>query len=170
MEKYILKLKEKEYTNNYGSDSNTQADIQYWKNLVRSICTVNQRHFVVLKFEIPQMALDREKSSVVLQNIVTNAIEHSLPHTKIIVSFENIDDQYKISIKDEGTGFDKDSLNNATKNYFSTKNSSKGTNDLGLFIVSEIMKENNGFLTIENYSDSNSSGAIVNMLFRDTGN
>jgi len=83
---------------------------------------------------------------------------------KIFLSLSQQDKDAVITIKDNGIGFDEDTLSKITEPYFTTRD--KGTG-LGLAIVKKIVDDHNGKLIMRNESKE---GAVVIVVFPIVGN
>jgi len=100
---------------------------------------------------IPAILADKNMITLVLNNLLTNAIKFSEPNKKIIVSGKLEKDCIKISVIDEGIGMKPENL----KNVFKLDKSSstlgtqkeKGTG-LGLILCKEFLQKNNGSMEI----------------------
>lgn len=99
-------------------DENT---INYWINIASSICKNANINLIVTKLEPSTIKLDKEQIAVAIQNIIVNATEHSPKDSNIYLTFENKENFYQITIKDQGTGFKQEILNQAPKKHLTTK-------------------------------------------------
>lgn len=118
-----------------------------------------------LSDEIANVRLDQGQLEQVLMNLVLNAHDAISSTGKIQVRTGNVyvngdndctnwilqpkaGDYVSISVTDNGTGIDSDSLNKVFEPFFSTKGPEKGTG-LGLAVVHGIVRQNNGGLRVE---------------------
>ncbi|WP_394010601.1 sensor histidine kinase [Anaerococcus cruorum] len=138
--------------------------INYWVNIASSICKSANINLIVTKLEPATIKLDKEQIAVAIQNIIVNATEHSPKDSNIYLTFENKENFYQITIKDQGEGFKQEILNQAPKKYLSTKKD-RTNHGLGLAMVDELLKNNNGELKLGNYQEENESGAIIRLIF-----
>ena len=138
--------------------------INYWVNIASSICKSANINLIVTKLEPATIKLDKEQIAVAIQNIIVNAIEHSPKNSNIYLTFENKENFYQVTIKDQGTGFKQEILNQAPKKHLTTKKD-KTNHGLGLAMVDELLKMNNGELKLGNYQEENESGAIIRLIF-----
>ena len=93
---------------------------------------------------------DKNMIDLVLRNLINNAIQFSKPEGEIHLSSEIVQDDVKICIKDFGSGITSENLEKLRNGIsFTTKgqNNESGTG-LGLVLVREYLKKNNGSLTI----------------------
>jgi two-component system, NtrC family, sensor histidine kinase HydH len=96
--------------------------------------------------EIPPFLLDRQLVERVLYNLLLNAAQASPPQGTITVKTRQIGDTVEIGVVDRGSGIaakDRESIFNP---FFTTKSSGVG---LGLAIVSKIVDEHGGRITVE---------------------
>ena len=108
--------------------------------------------------------LDKEQIAVAIQNIIVNATENSPKDSSIYITFENKENFYQITIKDQGAGFKQEILNQAPKKHLTTKKD-KTNHGLGLAMVDELLKNNNGELKLGNYHQDGKSGAVIKLIF-----
>ncbi len=86
----------------------------------------------------------------ILKNSEDNFIEKNIQNSKIDITIYKQNDNYVISIKDNGGGIPQDILPNIFDPYFSTKNEKNGTG-LGLYMSKIMIEEHhNGKLKAEN--------------------
>ena len=165
LEKYIDKLKKFSYTMEGKKDVVSNEVILYWIETMSGICRLNGLNLEVIKSDCSNIKLDKEEVAVALQNIVTNAVEHSKNGSKITVEFKDEPEEFVLIVRDEGTGFDKDLLPLLTEKFISGKVKDKSyKHGLGLWVVKNIVMANNGNLYLNNYSRG-ISGAEVKMVF-----
>ncbi len=124
---------------------------------------INQKS---IKIELPNHADvsftgDMEWSMEAFINIIKNCVEHTPEKGKLIFDYSVNPLYTEITVKDNGTGFDKDDLKNMFKRFYQGKNSSGGIG-IGLSIAKSIIEMQNGFITAENSKDG---GAQFNIRF-----
>lgn len=91
-----------------------------------------------------------------LRNLLTNAIEHSAPRSRITVAVEHMDLGVQISVTDEGAGFQPEVRARVLSPTF------RGARDqLGLFVVRRIAEAHGGRLQI---ASTPGAGAITSFL------
>jgi two-component system, NtrC family, sensor histidine kinase HydH len=96
--------------------------------------------------DIPPFPLDRQLMERVLYNLLLNAAQASPPQGSVTVKTRQSGDTVEIDVIDRGTGIapkDRESIFNP---FFTTKSSGVG---LGLAIVSKIVDEHGGEITVE---------------------
>ncbi|WMB29705.1 HAMP domain-containing histidine kinase [Streptococcus didelphis] len=166
LEKYIDKLSQ--FSENTKAEKQKLDDtiLDYWISIVNNICLAYNRQLYIFNKDISNIQLDKEEISVALQNVIVNAVENSQERTKITASFSDFKDKYIITISDEGPGFDDNILASATQKYVTCKNNDCSVNGVGLYIVKNIVEQNNGRLSINNINESLKTGAVVEMIFQ----
>jgi two-component system sensor histidine kinase HydH len=115
--------------------------------------------------DIPPFLLDRQLMERVLYNLLLNAAQASPPQGSVTVKTRQLGDTVEISVIDRGAGIaakDRESIFNP---FFTTKSSGVG---LGLAIVSKIVDEHGGQITVESEPGA---GSVFRMLlpFRENG-
>lgn len=96
--------------------------------------------------DIPPFLIDRQLMVRVLYNLILNAAQASPPEGSVTVKTRQVGDTVEISVIDRGSGIapkDRESIFNP---FFTTKSSGVG---LGLAIVSKIVDEHGGQITVE---------------------
>ena len=165
LEKYIDKLKKFSYTMEGRKDVVSNEVILYWIEIMSGICRLNGLNLEVIKSDCSNIKLDKEEVATALQNIVTNAVEYSKKGSKITVEFKDEPEEFILTVRDEGTGFNKDLLPLLTEKFISGKVKDKSNkHGLGLWVVKNIVSANNGNLYLKNYTGV-TAGAEVKMVF-----
>ena len=165
LEKYIDKLKKFSYTMEGKKDVVSNEVILYWIEIMSGICRLNGLNLEVIKSECSNIMLDKEEVAAALQNIVANAVEYSKKGSKITVEFKDEPEEFILTVRDEGTGFNKDLLPLLTEKFISGKVKDKSNkHGLGLWVVKNIVSANNGNLYLKNYTGV-TAGAEVKMVF-----
>lgn len=165
LEKYIKKLKKFSYTMEGKKDVVSDEVILYWIEIMSGICRLNGLNLEVIKSDCSNIKLDKEEIAAALQNIVTNAVEYSKKGSKITVEFKDEPEEFILTVRDEGTGFNKDLLPLLTEKFISGKVKDKSNkHGLGLWVVKNIVVANKGNLYLKNYTGV-TAGAEVKMVF-----
>lgn len=106
----------------------------------------------------PKLLLDQGRMRQLLTNLIKNAQESvAKGQAKITISTQVLDQQLKLSITDNGSGFQQNILNNIFEPYETTKPKGSG---LGLAIVKKITEEHGGQITVGNHAN----GAKIEIL------
>ena len=164
LEVYVNKLKDYSKAGDKVKRCIDENTISYWISNINSLCTASDRVPLILSKDTSDILVDCEAVDIAIQNIIVNAVENSKAKTLIKVDFKDYERSYIISIKDEGRGFSEEILEKASVKNITTKKDSSN-HGLGLYIVENVLKNNNGVLEVSNYSDAESKGAEVKMIF-----
>ena len=94
-------------------------------------------------------------------NIIKNAVEavKTIPNPAIEVNLIELDNNIKISIKDNGIGIDESKISKLFEPYYTTKD--KGTG-LGLSIVKKIIEDHGGIIKIEKNKSMAGTNCFIN--------
>jgi signal transduction histidine kinase len=96
--------------------------------------------------DIPPFPLDGQLMERVLYNLVLNAAQASPPNGSITVKTRESDGTVEITVIDRGSGIDPKHMENIFNPFYTTKSAGVG---LGLAIVSKIVDEHGGKITVE---------------------
>jgi len=100
--------------------------------------------------------VDKRRFSVVLDNLISNAIKYIDGSGRVDVLVENNDGFVQVCVRDNGVGIPKNDQENICKKFFRSNNSIKNETDgtgLGLYIAKNIVEQSGGkiwFKSIEN--------------------
>lgn len=100
--------------------------------------------------------VDKKRFSVVLDNLISNAIKYIDSKGKVEIFVENNNGFAQICVRDNGVGIPKNEQDNITKKFFRSNNSIKNRTDgtgLGLYIAKNIVEQSGGklwFKSVEN--------------------
>jgi len=90
----------------------------------------------------------------VIANLLDNAISFSQSNSKILVEIDEIKNDFLISFKDEGPGFNEKNIENIFKRFYSNRPNNFGEHSgLGLNIVKNIIELHNGKIKAVNRKD-----------------
>ncbi|MBI3280991.1 MAG: hypothetical protein HYZ57_14240 [Acidobacteria bacterium] len=96
--------------------------------------------------DLPVLNLDAELVEHVFYNLLLNAAQASPPGAAMTVKTRTMDNQVEASVIDRGAGIDHQHMENIFNPFFTTKADGIG---LGLAIVSKIVDEHRGRITVE---------------------
>jgi len=96
--------------------------------------------------EIPPFAFDAELMERVFYNLVLNAAQATAPGGAVTVKTRAAEGTAEIAVIDRGVGIEARNLNSIFNPFFTTKKEGVG---LGLAIVSKIVDEHSGKITVE---------------------
>lgn len=108
---------------------------------------------------------NKDHLKLIFRNLLSNAIKYSHPGKNIFIEAEALPVKIKISIRDEGTGMQPAMLQ-ALQTEQLTLNSTPGTakergTGLGLLLVREFIKKNNGELVIQSQPGKGSTFCVL---------
>lgn len=97
---------------------------------------------------------DPDKLSLVLQNLIENAIKYSPSNSHIIIRIEELHDTYIMSITDHGIGIPIDEQKNIFTKAYRASNAIALTtgNGIGLYVVKQIIDYHHGSIWFESIS------------------
>ena len=101
--------------------------------------------------DIPPFLFDRQLIERVIYNLLLNAAQASPPGGSITVKTRQLNGTIEIAVIDRGSGIDPKHLESIFNPFFTTKSAGVG---LGLAIVSKIIDEHQGRITVESESGS----------------
>lgn len=110
------------------------------------------------------MAIDTDKMTQVIENILNNAIKYSPDGGKITVSMKTTESQLIVSISDEGLGIPKKDLPLVFDRFYrvdKARSREQGGTGLGLAIAKEIIKLHKGFIWAKSEEGKGSTFTIV---------
>ncbi|HLG98426.1 MAG TPA: ATP-binding protein [Bryobacteraceae bacterium] len=96
--------------------------------------------------DIPPFLCDHQLMERVIYNLLLNAAQASPPGGSITVKTRQLDGTVEVAVIDRGSGIEPKHLENIFNPFFTTKSSGVG---LGLAIVSKIVDEHQGKITVE---------------------
>ncbi|MBI5220454.1 MAG: PAS domain-containing protein [Candidatus Liptonbacteria bacterium] len=106
------------------------------------------------KDPLPPAIADSQKLSIVINNLLENAVRYNIKDGEIIVKLEQLPDRpyQKLSVRDTGIGIPPQELDKIGQKFFRAENAlkyeTKGSG-LGLFIVQSIIKAHGGEFSIQ---------------------
>lgn len=120
---------------------------------------IAREYKVDVYFEGPQggalmISADSDKLSLVLSNLLDNAIKYNVPNGQVIVRAEKLADKpyVQISVKDTGMGIPQEDLSKLFTKFFRGGNVMKketSGSGLGLYIVKNIIRRHGGEIWVE---------------------
>jgi signal transduction histidine kinase len=98
--------------------------------------------------DLPLIAVDRRQFQEVLFNLIRNAGQAIHPPGLITIRASHAEGRVRIDIADTGTGIPADRIGKIYDPFFTTKDAGQGTG-LGLFIVRQIVEQNEGRILVK---------------------
>lgn len=112
--------------------------------------------------DAPQFLGDFSWSMEAIANILKNCMEHTPNGGRILVSFSQNTIYTRITIEDNGPGFEKEDLPHLFERFYKGKNASENSVGIGLALARMIVTQQNGTLKAENRPEG---GARFIILF-----
>lgn len=110
-------------------------------------------HNLIIKGNITKLIMaDKERIHEVLINLIINAIKYSPKANKIIIKLVEKEKEVIVSVKDFGFGITKDEQKKVFERFFRVKSKKENKVEglgLGLYLVSEIIKQHNGKIWVK---------------------
>ncbi|MDR6404037.1 MULTISPECIES: ATP-binding protein [Chryseobacterium] len=135
-----------EYAVNANKTTLDQKQIQLKVNIEKGLTTV---------------LADSEKTSWVLNNLLSNAIRYSYENSEIEIDVQNENDRVRFSVKDYGCGIDKKYIEKVFDRYFKIPGSKKEGTGLGLSISQQFIKAQGGEILVESELGFGSSFSFI---------
>ncbi len=104
---------------------------------------------VKLDENLPKIIADREKTTWVISNLVSNAIRYSYENSAVEITSEEKNDFLQIKVKDNGMGISPQYKNKIFDKYFRIPGSEKEGTGLGLAISKEFIEVMGGTILVE---------------------
>lgn len=124
------------------------------------ISTQNEKKLILENIvSVLQLLLDTSFITQVCNNLISNALRYA--QTTVTLTFISQGTYLVVRVSDDGKGFDKNSLQNATTPYFTEETNHSEHFGLGLYICKLLCEHHGGGLKIKNTSN----GAIVSAYF-----
>lgn len=126
---------------------------EFVKNSCEEARLLHPSHqFIVNSGNCKNILADKDKIRLVLQNLITNAVQYSSHHSIVKLSCISIDEKVNITVEDQGMGLDDIAIKNILKKFFRVHdNPISGVSGLGLglYVCSKILKRHDSELIIE---------------------
>ena len=168
MQDYIKMLIEITKSNNIYSPQIQEISVidfvQDIEKQAKGLCSVRD---IQLKWEFRSktkyLFVDPSLLERALNNVLSNAIEHSISNGIVTVVIYDKDNYITFSISDNGKGFSKDALKHAQERFYMDDQSrgSKFHFGMGLYITSTIVKQLNGKITLKNSEETHGAQVII---------
>ena len=110
--------------------------------------------------QLPMVPMDAAHMQQILLNLLLNGVQSMPEGGTLTVATKQENNSIEVSVRDEGTGIDKDTINRIFDPFYSTK--SEGTG-LGLSIVKQLTEAMNGTIAVE--SDDRGTGFTLRIPY-----
>jgi len=111
-----------------------------------------QKNIIVkssLPANLPQINADKEKTTWVISNLLSNAIRYSYENASVVISAEAKNDFLLVKVKDSGMGISAQYKSKIFDKYFRIPGTEKEGTGLGLAISKEFMDAQGGTISVE---------------------
>lgn len=112
----------------------------------------DERHIklqVSVPNEIADVLADKDKTSWVLTNLISNAIRYSYDNSIVTIEAKAEDGKVKFSVTDTGQGIESQYVNKIFDRYFRIPGTKKEGTGLGLSISKEFIEAQDGIITVQ---------------------
>jgi len=95
---------------------------------------------------------DEQRMKRVFNNLISNSIKYAHPNTKVVVSYEKIDDTHLISITDQGIGIPAAEQKKVFDGFYRASNAAKhqaGGTGMGLYMSRTVIEQHGGKLWLK---------------------
>ena len=145
--------------------------VEYLRGQIEALCRTKN---VGLQMEIKELptALTGDKLLLerAIMNVVNNALDYSPPGGSIHISVTGNQDDLKITISDEGSGFSKMDVMHAQEQFYMADHSR--SSDLhfgmGLFITTSVVSQHGGKLILSNSEETGGAQVTIEIPVTDT--
>lgn len=115
---------------------------------------------VSLPKEAPEFTFDEEKISMVLENLIDNAMKYTPPSGKVFLTVWIKDDNVVVAVRDTGIGVPREQFHRLFTKFFRSANAqlyqTTGTG-LGLYVSKNIIDQHRGKIWLESEEDKGST-------------
>jgi len=133
--------------------------ITFIEDIIRDIEPLAKQFNVKIYLEKPAeqsiaLSLDRQKISMVVSNLIDNAIKYNVANGEVIVEIERLKDEpyLEVSVKDTGVGVPEEDIKKLFTKFFRSVNAVKFATEgsgLGLYIAKNIINRHGGKIWAE---------------------
>ncbi|MEO8852244.1 MAG: PAS domain-containing protein [Ginsengibacter sp.] len=130
------------------------------KEIVDEVQITKQSHQIVINHsETANIYADKERTSQVITNLLTNAIRYSPNADKVIVSTKIMDNYVICCVQDFGSGIEREKQSKIFERFYQVVevNRSNAGFGLGLYIASQIVQRQNGKIWVESEAGKGST-------------
>jgi PAS domain S-box-containing protein len=123
------------------------------KEVAGEMTVISKKNQLIVKAgKIKPVSADRERINQVVVNLISNAIKYSPADSKIFITTEDMGDNVKVSVKDEGIGIPQDLQHRIFDRFFRANNPQMHTYPgmgLGLYISAGVIRRHGGTIKVE---------------------
>jgi signal transduction histidine kinase len=141
----------------YGFSFSKKAINDLVEKAYRRYLPVAKEKGINLKLEfgsekLPELMIDYEKMSIVIDNLLDNAVKYTSPGGDVILSVQKKEGQIEFKIKDTGIGVPEDQKHRLFSKFFRADNAmlfQTAGSGLGLYMVKNIIDRHCGTISVE---------------------
>ncbi|OGM89701.1 hypothetical protein A3J77_01750 [Candidatus Wolfebacteria bacterium RBG_13_41_7] len=133
--------------------------ISFIEDIIRDMESLAKQFNVKIYFEKPAeqsiaLSIDRQKISIVVSNLIDNAVKYNVTNGEVIVKIERLKDEpyLEVSVKDTGVGILEEDVKKLFTKFFRSENAVKFATEgsgLGLYISKNIINRHGGKIWAE---------------------
>ncbi len=133
--------------------------ITFIEDIIRDMEPLAKQFNVKIYFEKPTeqsiaLSIDRQKISMVISNLIDNAVKYNVANGEVVVKIERLKDEpyLEISVKDTGVGVPEEDIKKLFTKFFRSVNAVKFATEgsgLGLYIAKNIINRHGGKIWAE---------------------
>lgn len=136
--------------------------VQASVDLLKGMAEHHQVHVETLVKSECIMAHDKEWVTEALLNLIKNAIEHTPQGGHVFVELEQSTAVYKIHIRDEGMGIERDEIPHIFERFYKGKKNNKtGSVGIGLSLSKSIVEGHQGYIQVHSVIGNGTTFTIV---------
>jgi len=143
----VSRIEEGRFGYSFTKDKLDEALTIVVKSLENQINNKKIKLVLTIPKKLPLLFMDRQKMTLVLQNLLENAVKYTPEYGKIEVKVKDKKKELEISVKDNGIGIPKNDQEKLFSKFFRAENvirmQTEGSG-LGLFIVKNIIEKHGG--------------------------
>jgi len=143
----VSRIEEGRFGYNFAKENFLQTLREVVDNLKPQIDIKALKFVMDVPKEVPLMTLDKAKITLVLQNLLENAVKYTPNKGEVKISVKTNAKLLKVSVKDSGVGIPADDQKKIFSKFFRAQNVMRMETEgsgLGLFIVKNIINKHNG--------------------------
>lgn len=110
--------------------------------------------------QLPLLAFDFNLLKIALNNIILNAIEYSPPSSPILIKVQVLEDEFRLSVLDEGSGIPAEVLPFVFDKFYHVSDRSQGLG-LGLAIVKSVVDIHQGKIEVKNREEKGTEFSLL---------
>ncbi len=113
---------------------------------------------------------DKEMVSIILRNLITNAVKYSFPDTEVKISTKTENGFVHVSVHDKGIGIsktDQEKLFKIESGFIRSGTKDEKGTGLGLLLCQDMVKKNNGKIRVESKSGKGSTFVFTLPCYQD---